>query len=172
MPATIQCPECGDATTQHSVGGLVMDVCSNCGGIWFGSQELGKVLEQGIPALDELMGFEPVESHAARPRSTYSCPICKIPLHRNQLSGEPDVTVNTCYECGGLYLEASALAKLDDVYKKLGDAQAPTISAEARAAGAALDTLTIADQERVAYMNQMLRWREMNRYGYRGGLWL
>lgn len=147
-----------------------MNVCSNCGGLWFGPQELTKVVADGVAALDELMGFEPVESHDVRPLSRYMCPVCSIPLHRNQLAGEPEILINTCYGCGGVFLEASVLAKLDDIYKKLGGTPAPTMSPEVQAAAAELDQLTEADHEQAAAMRALLQRRMMFLTGRWGAL--
>jgi len=102
-----------------------MDGCPTCGGIWFEQKELKQVLGQGVAALDDLMGFEPAQAQQSHPQSRFSCPRCGIVLHRNQLAEAEDVAVNTCYQCAGLYLEAAALARLDQDFHNPGGQTAP-----------------------------------------------
>ncbi len=171
-PLSLRCPACDELATAHNVGGLAMHVCAGCGGVWFGSNQLKRVLAQGAGALDELMGFEPVESHASRKHTMMNCPECQIPLHSNLVAGANNVSVDTCYACGGLFLTSDGLARLDEQCHQSTGAVATPISAEARAVVAELENLTAVEQQRTKVMYQMLRNRETYRYGYRGGLWL
>jgi Zn-finger nucleic acid-binding protein len=156
--------------TAHELGGLTIEVCAGCGGIWFGRNQLKTILDQGGPAVDELMGFEPHESHAAPHNSTFRCPDCKFPLHRNILRDAPGVFINTCYQCAGLYMEPEALAKLNELADAPSAAQSVLFSSQARATADALSRLDAANQRNADNMVVMIRQREMLRYGARG-LW-
>ncbi len=132
-----------------------MHVCPSCGGIWFEAKELNDVLSQGVSALDALVSFEPVESHALRPLSKFTCPNCAIALHRNNLMEVQEIPLNTCYQCAGIYMQASAVVRLDQIFR--GAPQAPhTVTPEEQKAEAAVENAVFDDTARTAALFRFL----------------
>jgi Zn-finger nucleic acid-binding protein len=156
MPESIRCPECDTPMTQQTAASMAFEVCGGCGGIWFGRNQLKQIVDQGEPALDKLMGFEPKEAHAAPRHSTLSCPECKIVLHQNDPVGVPNVSVETCYSCGGIYLKAATLDAMDQAAR---DPSTPPLAApqtdEDHRLAAAMDTMVANDNLRTA---ALMRW--------------
>lgn len=156
MPEPLRCPECDGTTATHTVDALQVEVCQGCGGVWFGANQLKKVIADGAAALDELMGFEAKDAHAAPRHSTLTCPHCRIVLHRNQLAHSPDVQIDTCYGCGGLYLSAAGLAKLEEAaHHPAATTSKPATPAEV-AAGRTLDVLIQNDYRRAQTMTSLI----------------
>lgn len=162
MPEPLRCPECGGSTTMHAFESMQIDVCNGCGGIWFGRNQLRDLVAEGAAALDELLGFEPKDAHAAPKYSQFSCPDCKIVLHQRQLDGAPAVTVETCYNCGGIYLGAAALDELDKYLHDPASVPPPPETDEERKMDADMEQRLEWDNLRTA---AMMRWIAP-RYGW------
>lgn len=125
----------------HNVSGMDVNVCGECGGVWFGWNQLRQIMEQGPQALDRLMDFEPRERRPDPSRAVLSCPHCHVPLHRTPLKRVATLAVNTCYSCGGIYVDAATLAELDRLSHHPAGQEATLFSAQARANAEAADRL-------------------------------
>lgn len=110
----MKCPACHRSLTEISTGGLTVDVCQDgCGGIWFDNFELKKVDEAGEMNLERLLdvSIEPgiVVDFAAR----RDCPRCDgMVLMRHGYSGHRQVEVDSCPNCGGVWLDSGELARI------------------------------------------------------------
>ena len=70
----IRCPGCGSSAPAHNLSGLIIEVCEQCGGVWFGSNQMRQVLSQGPETLDELMGFAKHDGPEPRRAGNLKCP--------------------------------------------------------------------------------------------------
>ncbi|MDD2714656.1 MAG: zf-TFIIB domain-containing protein [Candidatus Wallbacteria bacterium] len=105
----MDCPVCSKAMTTEDFGGVQVDVCQNCGGIWFDMLELRKLdepAEGSGPAMEKALSAALADDTK---RSPISCPYCKIGLKRHKYQFNKDVTIDECYECGGIFLDAGEL---------------------------------------------------------------
>jgi Zn-finger nucleic acid-binding protein len=95
---------------------LTIDQCTVCGGLWLDSGELITLLKIGdfyIKNLDTLKGNPVTISQEQR-----YCPLCRSPLKMMTNNKAPDVKIDRCAKCKGVWLDRGELYKLADIYKK------------------------------------------------------
>lgn len=107
----LSCPVCDyqlhrTTTTSHYGQEVEVDVCKNCGGVWFDQREL-----YYIAYLAKLV-IDPQNKILVGLKEGYECPRCKIRLKniRNQMVAA-DVEVYACRSCGGNWLWRKELEK-------------------------------------------------------------
>lgn len=110
------CPRCSPELVAQSVGGVELDACSHCGGLWFDPGELGRLMQQGG---DEVRAAEDIAEGGPSSASGggMTCPSCAVALYEFQYKHNPDVTLNACPECRGVWVddgELQALASRQD----------------------------------------------------------
>jgi len=87
------CPACHQPMEQTRHREVALDRCAACGGLWFDNSELSDAAG-GRVEVDML----DVDS----PRK---CPACQAGMEKARVRG---LEVETCSECGGVFLEAAA----------------------------------------------------------------
>jgi hypothetical protein len=94
-----------------AVGPLELDACDgSCGGIWFDNFELQKV-QQAPPAdFDLLLSVQRDEGALVDHERRRCCPRCSdIVMMRHFFSSRRETEVDTCPNCGGVWLDAGEL---------------------------------------------------------------
>jgi Zn-finger nucleic acid-binding protein len=100
----MQCAECSDPLLTLDAGGIDIDCCSRCSGIWLDAGELRRI----DPAAAPWTG-----TAATRTALTAgSCPRCRVDLWSHPLAADLPMRVAECRLCGGLWLAASELARV------------------------------------------------------------
>ena len=114
----MECPACGRALQQMTVGNLALDVCQGgCGGIWFDNFELEKVDEKHEAAGEPLLGVERDEAIAVDLSQRRHCPKCEnIVMLRHYFGVAEDVEIDECAGCGGIWLDHGELARIRGHY--------------------------------------------------------
>ena len=100
---SLECPKCGHGMQEVTYGGIAIDRCSHCQGLWFDTGEaeslkqrwMGEVLDQG-PA-SEGKKWDIVED--------INCPRCGKQMHKTSDPDQPHIWYETCDE-HGLYMDA------------------------------------------------------------------
>jgi hypothetical protein len=115
----MNCPACGKALSEMTVGTLLVDVCrGGCGGIWFDQLELRKVDDQAEASGEALTNVERGESLRIDARARRRCPKCpEIIMLRHFYGPKQRVEVDECGKCGGIWLDAGELAAIRAEYK-------------------------------------------------------
>lgn len=117
---TIRCPACGSVMKKIFVpsAGVNVDVCSEgCGGVFFDCKEL-KAFEgssENVNEINEVLAgksFTPVDSEQTR-----MCPVCASKMIKTKINGL-EVVVDTCYSCGGVFLDYGELDQIRDGFAK------------------------------------------------------
>ena len=91
------------ATEAHA--GVVLDRCTECGGIWFDASELDRLLAGALPE-----GDPPDEADIPdRGLSGRRCPRCDLAL---RTAGWADAVLDRCSKCRGLFIGARELQHL------------------------------------------------------------
>ena len=110
----ITCAKCSTVMDRVDVGGVEVDLCSSCGGIWLDKNELEKLAAQW--PLDDLKDLQDRGRRQVPPSSSkvhFSCPACTgslraYPIESSKLpAGE--VLIDICTECKGLWLDKGEL---------------------------------------------------------------
>ncbi|HEQ71512.1 MAG TPA: hypothetical protein ENN69_03405 [Spirochaetia bacterium] len=92
---------------------LVVDRCARCGGIWLDSGEFETLVKLGAFYITHL--DKPAETEAER-NPERKCPKCKVPLSIMKYEKMPDVELDVCPKCGGLWCDAGELKTIGEAY--------------------------------------------------------
>lgn len=111
--SSVSCPACRAAIEFHQVDNFRVGICAECGGAWFGSGQLESMVKHGPAALDELVAMEPLGSHAQHAGGSAMCPACNLPLSPSTYGGLSTVHISACYQCGGIFIDATSIEALD-----------------------------------------------------------
>ena len=130
------CPACNKRMSKEfiSSAGIKIDICVNCGGIFFDNNEMKFILGSD-DVINEINNFtrgkqlEPVDDSKRR-----DCPFCSTTMVKNYSNTSMDVQVDECYKCGGKFLDHGELARIYmqnpkggsknvalEIYKMLGE---------------------------------------------------
>ena len=110
----MQCPACGNALRQMSVGNVTVDVCDGgCGGIWFDQFELKKFDEPHESAGEALLDIPRNDALNVDHTKRLNCPKCPdVVMMRHFFSVKKGVEIDECPACAGFWLDAGELAKI------------------------------------------------------------
>jgi Zn-finger nucleic acid-binding protein len=111
--------------------GVEVDRCSGCKGLWF------DMLEH--EDLKKLPGSEAIDQGSAElgrkqnANASISCPVCKVPMIRMVVVGQPHIWYEGCTVCFGVYFDAGEFKDFKDrTFKEMIQA----LSSKARPASA------------------------------------
>lgn len=111
---TLYCPACRSKMDKIFIEriGKNLDICQNCGGIFFDNQEF-KHFDEKCESIEEIekvfinKEFKKVDQNAAR-----YCPNCGAKMVRNSKG----VIIDECYTCGGKFLDGGELLEYRSEY--------------------------------------------------------
>jgi Zn-finger nucleic acid-binding protein len=114
----IICPACGQKMTKLFIAekSINIDICENgCGGIYFDNQEIQEFSDNSedfgeIKALLTNKNFIAVDENQVR-----VCPVCNTPMVKTNAFG---VQIDTCYQCGGIFLDNGEFDQIRTHFKK------------------------------------------------------
>ncbi len=116
------CPKCSRRKLEPVVvDGTEVDRCPACGGVWFDKGELGAALRTATRQLEPLVGegSAPVRPGGPGPalandpdRVRGPCPRDRRELLAVESARCPELTVDQCSICGGIWLDGGELASL------------------------------------------------------------
>jgi len=126
----IHCPACGNEMTKVYISekGINIDICANsCGGMYFDNQEIQEFSSpyDDLSEIKEFItgkNFMPVDESQTR-----ICPVCKIPMIKTYALG---IQIDTCYKCGGIFLDNEEFLKVKDKFKKRTKVQPVKLNSE------------------------------------------
>ena len=124
-PAPIQvdgeelpCPACGVLMPSHAVGGVAVNECPACHGLWAPGESFGVLVQRATEARGERSeSEEPVAPRVdgANPLSqgiTYrSCPVCDVHMNRRNYGRSSGIIVDLC-TAHGTWLDADELEQI------------------------------------------------------------
>ena len=106
----MKCPKC---ITRNLVATKVREVevdrCKHCHGVWCDHHELGELLGQSKWRLTKLMGSK---SRDELNRRIGICPRDAAELMRVSSADNPQVVLDSCPKCQGIWLDGGELDKL------------------------------------------------------------
>lgn len=109
----MDCPLCSNAMVEIDISGTVVDFCRNgCGGLWFDASEVVRSGAKDGPSDAVLRDVLTRPRAADKVRDRLKCPKCGIPMQVHKFRTAPEVDVDECYGCGGLFLDAGELAAI------------------------------------------------------------
>ncbi len=114
----MNCPSCGASLRTVEYEGIDVETCQGCGGEWLDTDELGKIV-----SIREVK-FDPEERRAIAEAATItgvlleavdrhmSCPKCGGSTDAVNYGGDTGIIVDRCTGCGGFWLDADELEKI------------------------------------------------------------
>jgi len=110
----MKCPACSSPLSERTTGALTVDICEGgCGGIYLDRFELNNVDEAAEAegqALLEWAGQEPQKTPDREQR--YRCPKCEMIMMRGLFKPQIPITIDTCPQCAGVWLDHGELAAI------------------------------------------------------------
>ena len=102
LPVPERCGKCGGDFVAAFVEDMIVDCCSQCGGMWL---ERDEVLRLVGPGCDFSTGTapEPIKPHPLD-SLTGSCPVDKIALNRYKVPNHP-ASLEVCTHCSGVWFD-------------------------------------------------------------------
>jgi len=115
---TLLCPRTRTPLKKVTLDGVDIDISEGCGGVWFDNYELQKFTEMEDSAGDQLVEIlKPFYTDAINHQEALSCPKCdNIILMRNFYSSKMEVEIDTCPNCGGVWLDPGDLNRMRSLF--------------------------------------------------------
>lgn len=113
----MDCPHCRTQVRSISCDDIDVQICPACGGIWLDSQQVSRFSESaGSGDVDQDPFTIPVLN------STLACPRCDgaPPLYLVGLTGEPELKLDICQGCHGLFVDPDEIQAIKR-YLKWGE---------------------------------------------------
>lgn len=121
--ARLSCPRCPAPLQQHAFGPVVVDGCDQCGGLWFDPHELAQLAAGGREAVLAAEAVFPPPGLAATPADQAGmCPKCQVALYEFQFPHTPEVTLDACPQCRGIWVDDR---ELEAIARRLAPTTAP-----------------------------------------------
>ncbi|MCS7243160.1 MAG: zf-TFIIB domain-containing protein [Candidatus Calescibacterium sp.] len=111
----MDCPRCktfGNVVEMKaaSLNNIEIDLCEECGGIWFDKQELGKatnISKEDIDRFTEVLGNA---KEFDKSRDTeLECPRCNVPLFKYRYMYTSNIYIDECDKCEGVWIDKGEL---------------------------------------------------------------
>ena len=113
----MKCPVCNAELSPYLFGVQTIDVCPQCGGIWFDSDELiavanDMIQKDAIQDQEIELAFCPKSQPADGKESKRICPRCGISTEVFNYSYDSNVFLNKCPSCHGLWADRGELERV------------------------------------------------------------
>lgn len=105
----MKCPACSNEMIEKDFGGVLIDVCNGCHGLWFDWMEIVKLDEshEGMgKALEDALNDPRTNDEN---RKQLSCPKCNTRMQKHLFKNDKEVNVDECYKCGCFFLDSGEL---------------------------------------------------------------
>jgi Zn-finger nucleic acid-binding protein len=113
-PHDLTCPRCSAGLAATPIGGISVDVCESCGGLWLDRLELARFGEPDSVLGEALLAHLSQFPVAIVDRSArLPCPRHPgVVMMRRAFSPAVAVEIDECPQCGGIWLDADELAQI------------------------------------------------------------
>ncbi|HXE72762.1 MAG TPA: zf-TFIIB domain-containing protein [Candidatus Nitrosotenuis sp.] len=102
----MQCPKCQIEMQPLEMMAVNMDLCPLCNGCWLDRRELETFTRSR--GADSLRVDTLQEKHETR----FRCPRCQNPMVEGRFSRLPELVLDQCPQCRGLWLDRGELSRL------------------------------------------------------------
>ena len=115
----MKCPQCNEKElTKDNINGIMIDYCSECGGLWLDKGELNNIIHQHDGDV-EFCTEEHIENST---KTTLPCPNCQneklIEVNFIEYS---NIRISFCQVCNGIWLKKGDLENINKEIDNLQD---------------------------------------------------
>ena len=109
--SSLKCPKCQTLTLKNfkTSEGVAVDLCDTCKGLWMNKGETAKTAEMESDFPDYKYSMSTAKS------VTMKCPECQAAMVTVKYSKESSLEVEHCEKCGGIFLDAGEISKIESV---------------------------------------------------------
>lgn len=108
----IQCPACSSGMEQVQFGGITVERCLNCKGIWFDAREQEKLKD--VPGAEAIDTGTPAATAPAS-KGKRQCPVCHTQMIQMTDHRQPHLKFESCTVCYGAYFDAGEFRDYKEV---------------------------------------------------------
>jgi len=113
----MKCPVCQTTLSPSFYAGQTIDICKQCGGVWFDSEELSPVVktvaeQNDIPPLSVKETLNRTAPEPLCAEQDKLCPRCNIPTSLFNYSYDSNIFLNRCPSCRGIWADRGELRQL------------------------------------------------------------
>ena len=102
---SIHCPKCAAMMEKVAFGGITVDRCLNCKGLWFDAREQERLRD--MPGSEQIdTGQIGATAASARPTTSLHCPVCHTPMILMTDHRQPHLKYESCTVCYGAFFDA------------------------------------------------------------------
>ncbi|MFT7538424.1 MAG: Zn-finger nucleic acid-binding protein [Lysobacterales bacterium] len=105
----MNCPACSNSMNEKEFGGVKIDVCTLCKGLWFDVHEIKQLDEKHEGFGGALKEALESDHHKVSERGQIKCAKCQTPMISHNYQSQKMVTVDECYGCGSFFLDSGEL---------------------------------------------------------------
>lgn len=102
--------------SEHSVESIRLDICGECGGVWFNPGDFPKVA-QSQEALQDVIAHEP-QGLGTSTAGDEICPVHCVRLCPYNYTGSQDVHIAICPSCHGTFIDSASILRLQAVSER------------------------------------------------------
>ncbi len=107
------CPVCLTGLAPLKVGSVTVDRCPECAGVWFDAGEMNALARAGGRALTAVEhAAESRPGHAVHLHADRNCPECGVGLRPFAYPWAPEVRLDGCPACKGIWFDDGELARI------------------------------------------------------------
>jgi Zn-finger nucleic acid-binding protein len=110
----MDCPKCSGTLAEETFGGVGVDRCDSCQGIWFDAKEVRALIAHAKSKPDEVPQSTASPASEKLDDANGTCPRCQESLHRVESLAIEGLHYDQCMSCRGAWLDAGELAQIVD----------------------------------------------------------
>jgi Zn-finger nucleic acid-binding protein len=99
---------------ETTMGGVTVDGCDGCGGVWFDNKELTAVAQAQAAQLKELEDIFQPNPFVLKPKAKMTCPACQVELVEFEFKHSPGIKLDGCPQCKGIWVDDGELKAIND----------------------------------------------------------
>lgn len=93
--------------------GIEVDICKNCGGIWFDKEELGEATKVSPVEIQKLTTLLEENKNVDKIEDTeLQCPKCNIPMFKYRYMYTSNIYIDSCERCEGIWIDKGELIQI------------------------------------------------------------
>lgn len=108
----MDCPKCSGTLTEQKFGGVNVDRCNACEGLWFDAKEVRALVAHAQNKPDDVPKSTASPESAKLDKKSGTCPKCSQSLHRVESMAVDGLHYDQCMACRGAWLDPGELAQI------------------------------------------------------------